>query len=398
MNEEKTIAPTLLRDFLVKAQGWTVLEQALRDRLFVLSHEHHPKRQLIYPMNSDAPDYDEAVRRVFDKLAEMTQQTPVSLRVAAHNLRSDIISLRIHAENQGHTLPLSFAAQLVQSTEKLLKSAACTVLQPMRHHRKLYRSEVAQFIQKARFQQTEQGSFILKVACPMDAIQAQSHLAWSESSAFPIPPLSQQPFARQVTATVQHSIATLVDAIEADTLDKLMSDLEQQSQPLISSNLCEALAEMQDTAIDNALDVSINWSALHQLPKQMTATKVLRLQRDYFRRIEEVGQSLRAKEWPVEDTYIGTVERLDGVMDDAGRRMGDVRLSLMLPQEDGLVKAKVYLQADHYAKALRAHETNGAYVQIKGRLQSRPRLCEITDIASFDLLSPELHATPHHPH
>ena len=169
MTAEKTIAPTALRDYLVKVQGWEVLDIALPDRLFVLNHKKYPRRQLVYPMDSTAPDYDE-------KLSECTQQPPVNLIMAAHNLRDDIISLRIHAENQGYTLPLSFATTLVQSTEKLLKSAACTVLQPMRHHRKLYRSEVSQFIQKARFQQTERGSFVLKVACPIDAIQAQGNL------------------------------------------------------------------------------------------------------------------------------------------------------------------------------------------------------------------------------
>ncbi|MFZ3140430.1 hypothetical protein [Polaromonas sp.] len=378
MNAEKNIAPTALRDYLVKAQGWEVLDIALPDRLFVLNHKKYPRRQLVYPMDSTAPDYDEAVSRVFEKLSECTQQMPVNLMMAAQNLRDDIISLRIHAENQGYTLPLSFATTLIQSTEKLLKSAACTVLQPMRHHRKLYRSEVSQFIQKARFQQTERGSFVLKVACPIDAVQAQGNLEFESV---------QSPFSRQVTATLQKSISTLVTAIEADKLDQLMDELGKAEKPLISSNLCEALAEMQDEEIENSLDFGVNWSALYALPSDMAGIKVVRLQRDYFRRIEEVGQSLRSKEPHREDIYIGTVERLDGVMDETGHRAGDVRLSLMLPEEDGLVKAKVWLNADNYVKAIRAHEADGAYVQVKGRLQAGQRLRQITHLTSFELVA-----------
>ena len=105
MNTEKTIAPTVLRDYLVKALGWEVLDAALQDRLFVLSHPSHPRRQLIYPMDGTAVDYTEAVGRVFEKLSESTQKTPENLLIAAQNLHDDIISFRIHAENQGYTLP-----------------------------------------------------------------------------------------------------------------------------------------------------------------------------------------------------------------------------------------------------------------------------------------------------
>ncbi len=378
MNTKKTIAPTVLRDYLVKALGWEVLDAALQDRLFVLSHPSHPRRQLIYPMDSTAIDYTEAVGRVFEKLSESTQKTPENLLIAAQNLHDDIISFRIHAENQGYTLPLNFAVSLIQSTEKLIKSAACTVLQPMRHHRKLYRSEASALIKKSRFQQTEQGSFVLKIACPIDAIQTQINLSFEDN---------QIPFGRQVTKNLQKSIATLVTAIETNKLTQLVDKLTTEEAPLISSNLCDALAEMQDQEIENSLDFGVAWSALYAFPHNFGHAKIIRLQRDYFRPIEEVGRSLRSTEPHREDIYIGTVERLDGVMDAAGQRAGDVWLSLMLPDEDGLIKAKVCLSAKDYAKALRAHETNRTYVQLKGRLHAGQRVCQITHLTSFELIA-----------
>lgn len=377
MNTVKTMAPTDLRDYLVKAHGWQVLEQGLNDRLFVFKHAAYERRQLIYPMDSTALDYDEAVSRVFEKLSEMLKTTQDSLREAAKNLRDDIITLRIHSENQGYTLPLSFASSLIQNTEKLLKSAACTVLQPERHYRKLYKSEVSQFIDKTRFQQTERGSFVLKISCPMDAVEAQSSMEFEGQKI---------PFGRQVTTTLHSAISMLVRAIEADKLDELMAKLSQEDKPLISSNFCDALAQMQDEKIENSLDFGVNWSALYALPKAWAGAQTVRLQRDYFRRIEEVGRSLRSDELHREDTFVGTVERLDGTMDDTGHRSGDVVLSLMLPDGDGLVRAKASLNADRYATALRAHETDGAFVQVKGRLHAGQRIRQLTHLKSFEII------------
>lgn len=62
MSGEKTVAPTDLRDYL-KVQGWTVLEEALKDRLYVLENSNFPRRQLVYPMDLTAPDYRESLDR-----------------------------------------------------------------------------------------------------------------------------------------------------------------------------------------------------------------------------------------------------------------------------------------------------------------------------------------------
>ena len=65
--------PTDLRDYL-KAQGWAVLEAAIKDRLYVLENKKFPQRQLAYPMDMTAPDYRESLDRVFWKLGDITGQ------------------------------------------------------------------------------------------------------------------------------------------------------------------------------------------------------------------------------------------------------------------------------------------------------------------------------------
>jgi hypothetical protein len=375
MSGENMVGPTDLRDYL-KAQGWTVLDVALKDRLYVFENNRFPRRQLVYPMDMTAPDYRESLDRLFGKLGDITGQKQENLVTKIAALKDDVLRLRVFFDGNDSSLPLSFAATLIQNTEKLLKAAACAVLRPRIHHPRLSLLEANQFVEKARFQQTENGSFILKVACPVNSMQIQGNLDIDEFDA---------PFVRQVTLALQSSLFKLISAIEADTLDGLISDLKSQAAPLISSNLCEALSAMHDEVVENSLDVGFDWSVLYSVP-QSVIPQTIRIQRDYFPRIEELRRELRTHDQHDEKSFIGTVERLDGVMDESGRRSGDVILALLLPDEGETVRAKVSLSANDYGKADTAHMTNGAYVRVKGRLRPGRQPCQLRDVSCFELI------------
>ena len=376
MNKNQLIAPIDLRDYL-KSQGWTVLDEALGDRLYLLQNSSFSGRQLIFPMDMTAPDYRESLSTVLEKLAELTNQNQDNLAAMVKSLKDDVLRLRIYFDGNDSALPLSFAGTLVQYTEKLLKAAACTVLRPRIHHPRLSLSEASQFVEKARFQQTEEGSFILKVACPLNAMDIQGNLDFDGGSL---------PFVRQVTQVLQRSLFELTSAIENDKLDNLVDELKKEGAiPFISSNLCEAIVGMHDERIDNCLDIGFDWSVLHPVSRSVP-TGLVRIQRDYFSRIEEVRRELRSIEQNEENTFIGTVERLDGELGAHGQRSGDVILAILLQDEGETVRAKITLQPDDYVKADKAHMASGAYVQITGLLRPGRQPRQLTNVTRFELI------------
>lgn len=376
MSANPTVAPTDLRDYL-KSCGWSVLDLALKDRLYVMESSRYPRRQLVFPMDLTAPDYRDALELVFEKFADLTGLRQEVMRGKIQALRDDVLRLRVTSEDNDTALPLSFAATLVQNTEKLLKVAACTVLRPRMHHPRLTLAEASQLVEKARFQQTEVGSFVLKVACPVQALEVQGSLDLDHG---------RSPFVRQVTLALHQSLANLTTAIEADTLTQLVDELKATDTPMISANLCEAIAGMHDEQMDNSLEVSFDWSALYALPPQVGA-RPLRIQRDYFSRIEEVRRELRSVELDEEETFIGTVERLDGEMDEHGHRSGDVILALLLPEEGETVRVKITLSYDDYRTAHQAHINPGAYVQVTGRLRPGRQPRQLTHVTRFERVS-----------
>lgn len=369
------VAPTQLRD-LLKTQGWELLQDAMSDRLYVFKHKHYERRQLVFPMDLTAPDYEESVLLVLKKLSELTKKDVALLSLQAKTIADDVIKLRVHNNFQMSSLPLSFAKNLIANTEKLLKSAACTVLRPRYHHPRLSFNEATQLIEKTRFGQTEQGSFVLNIALPVNALETQGSLDFYDD----------MPFVRQVTASLNKGLHQLVNAIEADELENLVNNIRSEAAPVISSNLCEALAEMYDEQLENSLDIKFGWSSLLKNPPA-NGNNLIRVQRDYFSRFEEVRRELRNVERAQQDTFIGTVERLDGEIGDDGRRSGAVVLALLLPEEGETVRARVDLSPEHYAIADKAHMTNGAYIQVSGNLRHGRQPRQLVKIIDFDLVN-----------
>jgi hypothetical protein len=370
------VAPTDLRDFL-KSAGWVSDDRSLAERLYALQHPSFPRRQLVFPMDSAAPDYVESVASVLSKFSELISQTPSAVAARLHSFKDDVIRIRVSFDGDDSEIPLSFAATVVENTSKMLKAAACTVLRPRIRHPRLTLSEASQFVDKARFGQTETGSFVLRVACPIRAMELQGALMLDSGDV---------PFVRKVTWSLRQAIAQLVGAIEADRLSELIDEIKQHKAPIISSNLCEAISGLHDDRLDNSIDVGLDWSA--QLPVADSALiRTIRIQRDYFSRIEEVRRELRAIETDAAESFVGTVERLDGEMGADGRRSGNVVLALLLRDEGETVRARTMLNAEDYAKADRAHMDGRLLVRVSGLLWPGRQPRQLTELSSFELLN-----------
>lgn len=376
MNLDTLIAPTDLRNY-AKAQGWVLLKEAAKDRLYVMTNPRFERRQLVFPMDTTAPDYAEAVTLMVGKLATMEARTPQAILKSLLEVGDDSIAFRVTSPRPDeNSIPLSFAGSMIAGAQQLLLASACTVLRPLAHHPRLDRTETRQFLETTRFRHTQPGSFVLNVSCPVQAMDIQAPLLLNEMEA---------PFVRRTTIVLLRSLEELVTAIETDSLDELVEATKKSESPLISSNFCEALTHFEDESLKNSVDIGIAWAASIPRPANEPTVSVVRVQHDYFSRIEEVRRELRSVEKHTDDIFIGTVERLDGEMGMDGQRSGEVILSLLLPEGEQ-VRARTNLNAEHYATADQAHMTEGTYVKVAGRLHPGRQPRQLDNLQSFNLI------------
>ena len=369
------IAPTDIRDY-AKAKGWVLVKKAAKDRLYVLTRTELGHRQLVFPMDATAPDYLEAVTLVIEKLAAIESRSPQAILKSLTEVGDDSIAFKVESPySAGPSLPLSFASSMIDGVQQMLLSSVCTVLKPRIQHPRTGRAEAQQLIEATCFRHTQMGSFVLNISCPVQSMDLQAPLQRGES---------QAPFVRRTTMVLHRSLSQLVGAIEADTVDELVQAQKSSMAPLISANFCDALAQLEDRSLKNSVEISVTWAPSIALPAGLQPFSTVRIQNDYFSRIEEVRRELRAAQSQTDAVFFGTVERLEGEMGPDGRRSGDVVLSLLLPEGDH-VRARVQLDADDYEKADQAHMKEGAFIRVAGLLHQgrQPRRLELR---SFELI------------
>jgi hypothetical protein len=377
MNLETLIPPTDLRDY-AKDQGWVLLKEAAKDRLYVMTNPSFDRRQLVFPMDTTAPDYSEAVMLVVGKLAAMEGRSAQAVIKNLLEVGDDAIAFRVTTPRPDErSLPLAFAGSMVTGAQQLLLASACTVLKPQAHHPRLSRTEAQQFLETAKFRHTQPGSFVLNVSCPVQGLDVQAPLLPDEADA---------PFVRRTTATLRKALGELVTAIETDSLDTFVEATKNGANPIVSSNLCEALTRFEDSSLKNSVEIGITWAAAIPKPANEGRISIIRIQHDYFPRIEEVRRELRSKEQHLEDVFPATVERLDGEMGDNGKRSGEVILRLLTPDGDELVRARANLTTDQYELADKAHMTDGAFVKVAGKLHPGRQPRQLSNIKSFELM------------
>jgi len=376
MNFETLIAPTDLRDY-AKDLGWVLFKEAAKDRLYVMSNPRLERRQLVFPMDTTAPDYSEAVMLVVGKLATMEGRSLQEVLKNILEVSDDAIAFRVTTPRPDERyLPLVFAGEMVAGAQQLLLASACTVLKPQAHHPRLSRTEAQQFLETAKFRHTQPGSFILNVSCPVQGMDVQASLLPGEADA---------PFVRRTTVALRKALGALVTAIETDSLDAFVDAAKNDANPVVSSNLCEALTRFEDSSLKNSVEIGITWAASIPKPANEGRVSIIRIQHDYFPRIEEVRRELRSKEQHLEDVFPGTVERLDGEMGPDGRRSGEVILSL-LTSDGEQVRVRANLNAAQYEQADKAHMQDGAFVKVTGNLHPGRQPRQLSDIKSFELM------------
>lgn len=316
--------------------------------------------------SSEYSDYNE---RIFSALEFIASNEDCSVNQLVDQIAipaSDLIKLALVDDStESGSVPFKEGLRLLNGARKALSASACSVVQPQNVHLRLQRTEVDAFMDQCRLGQTERGSFVVHLICPIEPLAF-------EDLQFNLGAKDRLTFGRKVTQGFVEATARLVDAIDNETVEQLIAT---GTDSIISANFCEALVEMQPAGERSTLVVEPKWDEFTlntpNLPKN-----AIRLKKRHFRAIEQVGSELRAPtEQSKSQVYGGYVDELKGDLNSSGIVEGEVILTL-LSEEEQPIRARVILNADDYAKAGEAH-LNSKIVLVKGELHRRARLHEI---------------------
>jgi len=379
LDAARQVTPRALTGY-AQGLGWQPLPNGNRPEIVVYHRPDSRLHQVIIPTDSTLTDFGEAVVDVVRKLAEF-EKRPAG-EVLEHLLLppADVLRFReISPDAETGNLPFEHAVRMINGTRRLLLSAAHSVLVPRVYHPRLSRSEAEEFVSRCRLGQTERGSFILNVACPLELQVA-------------LPGTESEPFARRVTNLLIQSLEALARAAETTRADDL---LDPTRTPGMSANLCESLLLLRPAGDRASLTVSVTWSRA-LLPASREQSRQVQLRQEVFEVAEGLAPRLRTAPEPRPSRFIGFVDVLSGQPSrNDPRPSGEVDFTLF-DDEQGEIHARGVLNAADYATAAAAHLASDV-VAFKANLRSLARISRVDNITDFERIefeSDEIPALP----
>lgn len=373
------VSPLEIKDFAV-SHGWILIREALDDGIYVLNSPGNDNSQILFPKSESDSNFDELASISIQWLSKFLGQPQNRVIEEIREVNDDVICLRYHSESKKvNSISFEEAIDAIDSTRQLILSAACSVVNPKLYHPKMIRAEPLELIKKTRFRHTEEGSFILKISCPVEP-EINSNGFLFEDNDY-VSPLSRKSFE-----IINNSAHRIIDSIEGDSLIKLYEEELSTDRPQISYNLCDAFSHLFDEERELPFELIFNWSRANynKLPTPKIGNRI-KFPFEYKGKIDHLKNYFKPQPKEMTDTFFGTVEELQGDEGESDMRSGDVVLALFLEKE--IVNARVKLNPVQYDSAIQAHRSVGTIVRVEGTLRPGKRIRQFENIKSFTILN-----------
>ncbi|WP_436490339.1 hypothetical protein [Chitinophaga sp. ARDCPP14] len=369
------ISSIQIRDYAF-SYGWELVREGLKDGLFVLNSPNKDYKQLIFPTDSSNPDFQNMALIAIRKLGDFSNQSEFKILEDIREVNDDVLNLRYFSESKiVNALSFQETVKAIDATKQLILTAGSSVVHPSLLHKRLFRNEANELLRKTKFRHTEEGSFILKISCPVELERSSSLTLFDDEVV--------KPLSRRAFELMNYTSKELLNAIEADSIDQLIEAQVSSSRPSISYNFCDALINLFDDERELPFELIFNWSRAYmtKLPP-LNLPRAIKFPYEFKPKLEEIKSYLNPIGKELEDTFFGTVESLNGNEGGDGRRSGEVMLALLIDSE--IVNARVELNSVDYETAWHAHGEGGSLIKIRGILFPGKRVRTLENVSLFE--------------
>lgn len=327
----------------LRARGWKVADDGYQGGVLWELQTEADTLEAFVPMAEGAPDYGTLVHRLVHTLARVERRDPIFILREMKESTSDIIRFRVALDGrESSRLPLSLAPRVFKAAHDVTISAANATMRRRSHYRKWTR-DVYEFAQQAEVGQTEPGSYVVRVLCPLKRLpEPQLQLQGDE------------PFGRRVTATLNTALAASTRAARAAITSGDLETFDETIQAGVSSNLCSALASVNEGSLSTTLGVELRWARLKAVAAPAGGS--FYFGSDVLDVFQSAAKYLRDQEEEVLEgqTVHGYVTRCErGSTEDSGVVV--VEGWIETPDFRGRVACRIELSGADYVSATRAH-------------------------------------------
>ena len=349
----------------LRSEGWALVGY-MGDTATVWKRQ---AQQILLPRDSTFADYARRVAEILDTLAETENRSQLEIVRDLATASSDVVRVRVSsALATDGSLALEEGVTLFENAKVILLSAARAAVAPRAYFRSRLPGPADEYMRKVRLGQTEHGSYVVTLVCP-----ASPELQPANPGLLPA---VEEPYDRRVTRT-------LAGALQKSALAAREAGLKQDMEPFtsavregVSSNLCNALAEIGGGMEEGQIEVSFSWSRSRTRP--LVPSSRIIIPHDAIPVMREAARVLKETYRDDDFELIGPVVRMDSPDATTG---GDV---LVYAEVDTLRRVKVHLEGPDYSQAVQAHR-QGLEVRCRGKLEKEGRYFTLKNVKEFRL-------------
>src|SRR5487761_1269899 len=257
--------------------GWQREPRLGRGQVAVYERPESREAQFSVPISRELQDYDLLMARAVATIAGYESRAATDVLAELLRPFADVLKFSESGPTtDSGDIPFEQGLRLFNGAKKTLLAAACSAIRPVKYHPRMGFGDAELFLQQCRLGQTERGSFVVTVSCPLKAVPFEPSM------------FHDQPFSRRVTTLLMRSLSIVESAAAEDGVD---AALEKSGDTILSANLCEGLLEMAPEGEESCLRVTAEFS--RQQPQHAVFPTEVRFRPEVFPKIEYLSRQLR---------------------------------------------------------------------------------------------------------
>lgn len=321
---------------------------------------------VLLPMISTFDDNDEVILKALNTIAKYENTSVINLFNKLTNPSYDYLRWRIVSDSTaGGNIPFNSMGANIDFIKDMLGTACLDILSPAVYHTKVYTNEVNEQLAKYSFGQTEIGSYIMNVLCPLGNYQYQLF----------DPTMENLPLSRRINLNILNNIETIQRSIEEKS-QELNDKVESKA---ISVNFLKSLSEMYEENKDSQISIKADWNRDVPLIDNLNPVSNVLLKPACLERVMLTVETFTpTEEQNVKATYFGKITNIGTEAEIENRTVFDIRVATIGENLRTVYVIATLSYSEYFLLADRAFQ-EGANVKIIGLKTTTARSVKLKD-------------------
>lgn len=314
----------------------------------------------LIPLVKEFSDYYRVVGETLQSIASFENRTIEALVNRILNPSYDIQKWRIaNSYTSEGKIPFFSMTDTIEKIKDVLATVCLDTLNPTRFHKKVYTTEVNKNISEYAFGQTEIGSYILNILCPIGDYQYTI-----------FNPTEQDiPLNRKINMRLLSSIDNIQKDLGNSNNNKVDEDVDQG---LYSVNFLDSLVDIYDETKDTEMNIIVDWCQDVRFINEVPISSI-KLEPIFMEKVNFIADKYRPKkEENIQKPYYGKIDSINANPDIENREYVQIRL-VTIGDDNKKVNIQCKLDYNTYYSVVNTAFESGANVKLSGLYRNNGR-------------------------